>query len=109
MDTNSVSPTPLRPLNKVTELATACGLEVTYAYDDLVFLAHSEVLIQFPKEANAPLLLHVNNQVSSSDTDKIVTDFTHAAADMQLALAVGTTFCMQEKTETEEMQIVFDA
>jgi hypothetical protein len=109
MDEISASPVPLRPLNKVTELAAACGLEVTYAYDDLVFLAHSEVLIQFPKTANAPLMLHVHNQVRSKDADKIVSEFTHAASEMQLALAIGTTFSMREMAETQEMQVVFDA
>lgn len=48
----------LRPLYLVNELAQAVGQEVTYAYDDLVFISHSEVLVQFNENESLNLYLH---------------------------------------------------
>jgi len=39
-----------KPLGKITALLADLGLEVTYAYDDLVFVQHSAFLLQFTEQ-----------------------------------------------------------
>ncbi|WP_372847381.1 hypothetical protein [Pontiella sp.] len=43
-----------KPLGKITALLADLGLEVTYAYDDLVFVQNSAFLLQF---TNRPMAL----------------------------------------------------
>jgi hypothetical protein len=50
-----------RPLGKITALLADLGLEVTYAYDDLVFVQHSAFMIQFTDEPER-LKLFVNTE-----------------------------------------------
>jgi len=38
---------PLRPLGTVQDMLAQLGHEITYAYDDLVFVQHNPFLLQF--------------------------------------------------------------
>jgi len=38
---------PYRPLGVVKQLLEEIGMEVTYAYDDLIFIQHNPILLQF--------------------------------------------------------------
>ncbi|MGD9946932.1 MAG: hypothetical protein AB7U29_00475 [Desulfobulbus sp.] len=39
-----------RPLGVVKQLLEEIGIEITYAYEDLVFIQHSPILLQFGKK-----------------------------------------------------------
>lgn len=53
--------TEARPLGKITAILADLGLEVTYAYDDLVFVQHSAFLLQFTDTPNE-LKLFTNSE-----------------------------------------------
>lgn len=64
--------TEKRPLGKITAILADLGLEVTYAYDDFVFVQQSAFLLQFT-ESSSELNFFVNtdctdeaNQVAAS-------------------------------------------
>ena len=59
-----------RPLGKVTAILAGLGLEVTYAYDDLVFIQHSAFLLQFTEEPNT-LMLYSNNECDAREASNI--------------------------------------
>lgn len=40
---------PYRPLGLVKEALEQIGIEVSYAYEDLVFIQHNHFLLQFGK------------------------------------------------------------
>lgn len=42
----------IKPLGKITAILADLGLEVTYAYDDLVFVQESAFLLQFIDEVS---------------------------------------------------------
>jgi len=50
-----------KPLGKITAVLADLGLEVTYAYDDLVFVQHSAFLLQFT-DLPATLKLFTNSE-----------------------------------------------
>lgn len=50
-----------RPLGKITARLADMGLEVTYAYDDLVFVQHSAFMIQFTDDSTK-LKLFINTE-----------------------------------------------
>lgn len=59
-----------KPLGLVTALLADLGLEVTYAYDDLVFVQHSAFLLQFTDEAKA-LKLFINTECEQDVAEEV--------------------------------------
>ncbi|QBG48109.1 hypothetical protein EGM51_12145 [Verrucomicrobia bacterium S94] len=51
-----------RPLGKITAILADCGFEVTYAYDDLVFIEHSAFMLQFTDD---PTVLKIFRHVDA--------------------------------------------
>jgi len=58
-----------RPLGKITALLAGCGLEVTYAYDDLVFVQDSAFILQFTDEP-MQLKLFIHTECNPSEADR---------------------------------------
>lgn len=50
---------PYRPLGLVKEMLETIGMEITYSYEDLVFIQHNHFLLQFGKSGE--LLLFYTN------------------------------------------------
>ena len=65
--------TEIRELGKITAILADMGLEVTYAYDDLVFLQHSAFLLQFTDEPNA-LKLFINTECEPDEANPVATN-----------------------------------
>ncbi|MBC2606585.1 hypothetical protein [Pelagicoccus albus] len=101
--------TGLRPLYLVNELAKAVGEEVTYAYDDLAFISHSEVLVQFVENSESEALLHF---YVHQDFDEEV--FAAKKAKYEIAASKqGTTlicqgrFTLNAKEDSDEIDLQF--
>jgi hypothetical protein len=52
--------TTLRPLGKLREIVLATGLDISYAYDDLIFSENSVFILQFDEEVENRILLYFN-------------------------------------------------
>jgi alpha-D-ribose 1-methylphosphonate 5-triphosphate synthase subunit PhnH len=76
---------PYRPLGAVKQLLEQIGLEVTYAYDDLVFLMHNPVLLQFG-EVGEMLFFHVNVETSDDEAQHLFAAIQAAAAGQGITL-----------------------
>ncbi len=61
----------IKPLGKITALLADLGLEVTYAYDDLVFVQHSAFLLQFT-ENPTDLKLFTNTECEPEEAASAV-------------------------------------
>ena len=66
-----------RPLGKITAILADIGLEVTYAYDDLVFVQHSAFLLQFTDEPKI-LKLFTNSECDQVDANAIASSIVLA-------------------------------
>lgn len=62
--------TEQRQLGKITALLAEMGLEVTYAYDDLVFVQHSAFILQFTDDP-ARLKLFINTECEPAEADRV--------------------------------------
>lgn len=62
-----------KPLGKITALLADLGLEVTYAYDDLVFVQHSAFLLQFTDEPKA-LKLFTNSECDPKEANAVASN-----------------------------------
>ena len=66
-----------RPLGKITAILADLGLEVTYAYDDLVFVQHSAFLLQFTDEPKI-LKLFTNSECDQVDANAVASSIVLA-------------------------------
>lgn len=93
-----------RPLGKVTALLADLGLEVTYAYDDLVFVQHSAFILQFTEDP-AQLKLFINTECDATEANNvastIVLEFDKAGFSV---LPVGRFFLTPNEDQTLNIQ-----
>ena len=75
--TNEVNNDGPKPLGKITAILADLGLEVTYAYDDLVFVQHSAFLLQFTDEPNV-LKLFTNSECDQKEANTVACDMVFA-------------------------------
>ena len=53
----------LKPLGVVKEIVEAAGMGISYVYDDLVFIDHNALLLQFAGN-DWEILIHINQEAS---------------------------------------------
>jgi len=75
---------PYRPLGAVKEMLEQVGIEVTYAYEDLVFIKDNHFLLQFGKVGKM-LFFYANAETDAMDAQQ------HLATLLPLATAQGFT------------------
>jgi hypothetical protein len=97
--------TTLRPLGIVKEVVEAIGHEITYAYEDLVFIEHNDYLIQFASEPNL-LELFFNTECPAEEADAIAQKVVPAALSKGLFVNRKGTYTMTEG-EYENIRITF--
>ncbi len=66
-----------KPLGKITAILADLGLEVTYAYDDLVFVQHSAFLLQFTDQPNV-LKLFTNTDCDPKEANDVACNIVFA-------------------------------
>lgn len=74
-----------RPLGMVKEALEQIGIEVTYAYEDLVFIQHNHFLLQFGK-TGAILFFYANVDTAEHEADQLFTDVRTAASGKGITL-----------------------
>ncbi len=74
METND---TGVKELGRITAILTDLGLEVTYAYDDLVFVQHSAFLLQFTEEPKV-LKLFTNTECDPKEANDVACNMVFA-------------------------------
>lgn len=97
----------LRPLAEVKMMLEETGNDISYAYDDLIFVEHTAFLIQFDDEKPENLRLFFNTELNKSESDSIITKLTPAAKKRKFNLINSGSFTLKEKEESEELDILF--
>jgi hypothetical protein len=96
---------PLRPLGTVMELIEKLGHEVTYAYEDLVFIDHNEFLLQFSPEPHA-LDLFFNTECADEEADATADKIIPEGSNMGLTIRRKGSYTMSEAPDNS-LQIQF--
>lgn len=95
----------LRPLGTVMQLLEELGHEVTYAYEDLVFVNHSDFLLQFG-ETGSVLHLFFNNECTKKEAEAIEESLIPAADKKGLSITTKGRYSLSEEPD-ENLQIRF--
>ena len=70
---------PYRPLGMVKAMLETIGIEITYSYEDLIFIQHNHFLLQFGKSGEL-LLFHTNVETSTEEAAKLFSSIQAVAA-----------------------------
>ncbi|BBO85724.1 hypothetical protein DSCO28_62900 [Desulfosarcina ovata subsp. sediminis] len=99
--------THFRPLGIAKEIVNETGLDVTYAYDDLVFVEHSPFLIKFDDDKPNNLKLFFNVDCETDAAQKLEIQLRQAAEERKFTIEPCGRFELVPKPDTEELDIRF--
>lgn len=85
----------------------ACGIDVAYAYDDLVFAEHGLFLIQFLNNESTQLACWFNADVYESEEIKMFDSLVKSGSLNNVNITYKGRFCMKQKVGSHEIDIEF--
>lgn len=100
--------TPLKPLDKIIEIVEALELNVSYEYDDLVFVEHNPFLIRFDEVDSQKIYLHFNEDCEPAAAVNLEKALSLLAKNKDLDLIPSARYKMEAKEETDEIQLIFE-
>lgn len=93
-----------RDLEKVRcIIKEATGLDLTFAYDDLVFPEHMAFMIQFNDADSNSLFCHFHNDCNPDDKERIFEELSQVATKEKIALENKGRFELKQKDEEVEI------
>ncbi|MGD9159178.1 MAG: hypothetical protein PVG39_12275 [Desulfobacteraceae bacterium] len=94
-----------RPLGIAKEIIQAAGMQVTYTYDDLVFIEHSPILVQFDDKNKKNLKVYFNVDCETAAAEKIEKKLNGAATEREFTITITGEFEMAQKKGVEEIEV----
>ncbi|MBN1119077.1 MAG: hypothetical protein JXA77_17840 [Bacteroidales bacterium] len=97
----------LRPFGIVKEIIEELGAEISYYYDDLIFVDNNTFLLCFDDAKQNNLKLYLNTDCEKGMAKKIRTAISGAAASREFKITDLGFFELIPKEGSEEIDIVF--
>lgn len=98
----------LLPLGIAKEVVEAVDLEISYAYDDLVFVEHNPFLLQYDERSPKSFNLFFNRECDEVHAANLEKRLIGAAADREFALENCGSYALSESAEGDkEVQLQF--
>lgn len=95
-----------RDLEAVRQIVSdATGLEITYAYDDLVFPDNGVFIVQFDDKNNNNLFCYFQKECNPGDRDNIFTNLANECAKKNCSIEDKGAFTLEQ--QDENIQIKF--
>ncbi len=82
----------------------ATDLDITYAYDDLVFPEHMAFLIQFDDNNPSNLFCFFHSDCNAEDKKQLYKQMTNVSAENNFTLEYKGTFQLEQKGEEVEIK-----
>lgn len=91
---------PPKPLGRITAILAELALEVSYAYDDLIFVQHATFLLQFTEDPDQ-LKLFIREECNHDQANLIVSNIILAFDTAGFSILPSGRFSLaQNKDET---------
>jgi hypothetical protein len=91
----------LIPLGEVTKALHDIGYEVTYAYDDLVFIEHSPFILRIDLEKTRTVYFYAHNTFKPAKKKKYLTSVQKKFKSMSFTIVDSGTFNLKESENKE--------
>jgi hypothetical protein len=100
--------TEIKPLGKIVKLLEDIGYNVTYAYEDLVFIEHSHFLIKMDLVDNKKLHFYYHNTIDKREKEKLFkTVATKFLLDSFTMVESGTFEIKESNDQENNIDILF--
>lgn len=97
--------TGLLSLTPIIKLVEEMGLEVTYAFEDLVFVEHSAFLFQFLSNQN--IALYFNKECPEDDARRLEQQVATSGVKKKLTIMRKGRFSVSQKEGEENLELLF--
>jgi hypothetical protein len=94
-----------RRLGELANIIEQMGLQITYVWQDIVFIEHGVFLFQFTYEPTK-VKVHFVQDCSEEEKDKVMAQLLPLAEKEKMTLSYQGRFVLEQKEE-EEMQLKF--
>ena len=95
----------LKKLGIVKNIVEAVGMNITHAYEDLVFLEHNAFLLQFTDNSDQ-LLIHWNSEADRAALQDTVTLLQGTAENHAMTFIIGSDYSISQ-ADDENLKIEF--
>ena len=99
-------PVPYRPLGHIRNILSEMGLDVTYTYDDLVYVEHNAFLLRFGEQGEM-VHLYFNTESDAQDRGTITTTLQSAGKKWQIHILRSGTYTMTPLPGDNHIEIAF--
>ncbi len=97
---------PYRPLGIIVGIVERMGLDVTYAYEDLVFISHNAFLLRMG-EKGEQVHLYFNEESEEDQRDEVQEQLTGLGTESGVRFLNSGTYNMTQR-EDEQLDIHFN-
>jgi hypothetical protein len=97
---------PLKPLGIIKEMLDGIGIEITYAYDDLIFVEHNAFLLQMGKSGE-DVRLYFNTDSSMEKRDDITNLLKECGRQYRFIVDRKGTYTVSQNKCEEDFQLHF--
>lgn len=98
---------PLKEIGPILDLIQLAGYDVTYVYEDLLFINHSDFLVQFSPETPQGFNVIFHAESEPHVRKEIQEKLLQSAQKFSLRLNFEGFFNLKPKPESNEMDILF--
>lgn len=99
--------TELKPLGVIREIIIEAGLEMSYAYDDLVFVGNSLLIIRFATDSAQKIELFFNRDIEEEAKEEIGAKIIKGSLRRKINCVNCGHFTLKEDQENEQLTINF--
>ena len=97
----------IKPLGKIRELVLETGLDISYAYDDLVFSEHSVFVLRFNELIPEKIHVYFNSDCIPEEAADIEKKLINAFKSGGFEPEVSGLFELKQIPDKEEIEIKF--
>lgn len=97
----------LRPLGIVKEIVEGVGTNISYNYDDLVFIEHNPYLVQFSNETDKVCYVYFNEEIDKGAAVDLTKRLQNEGFKREMDMQIKGYYKMVPNEETKELNIQF--
>lgn len=96
-----------RSLPIAEEIIKSTGLQMTYPYDDLVFVEHNPFILRFNNDKPEQFFIHFNKDCYENDKANLLRLMERKAYDLGAQLVTDKNYMLSQKENKQEMELKF--
>jgi len=99
--------TMFRDFTTAKNIIDAASYDVSYMYDDLIFVNHNAFILRYDDECENNFFLHFNNECDKKEIGNITSTLEKSALLKGVSITKGRSYTLTSIDENEELKLEF--